>query len=284
MSVDIRTRLLYYNTGTSSALGYLGWAAVYNNRRWTFEGPRTIDHYTLTYILDGRCRYSEPDGREMIFSSGDLFFCFPGVPHRMDPMPGEQFSEFWCSFDGPSFDLWRDHGILDPAKFWVHLEPTEYWLGRFETMFAHLGSDGLGPIVALTALQSLISEALALAGDAGAYKEDRQWVSQAKAMIDAIDRVDLLDLEKIADAMSMSYSNFRRKFVQLGGMPPGRYHSEKLMGRACQWLYEGKITNKEIAERCGFSSEFHFSERFKQIIGMSPREFRKRLRNNDAVE
>jgi AraC-like DNA-binding protein len=283
MSADLKTRLIYYNTA-QSPIGHIGWAAVYNNSRWTFEGPRTIDYYSATYILDGRCHYTEPGGRDLVFVPGDLFFCFPGIPHRFDPMPGEQFSEFWCSFSGPAFDLWRDAKVLDPDKFYLHLEPTEYWLGRFESLYSRLRSDSLGPTVAVMALQNLFAEALALAGDSGAYREDRQWVAQAKSLIDAVDRVDMLDLESVARSLSMSYSSFRRRFVQLVGMPPGRYHSERLMDRACQWLYEGKITNKEIAERCGFSSEFHFSERFKQIVGMSPRDFRRRLHNNGAVD
>lgn len=277
MAVNTQTRLLHFNSETSP-IGFVGWAAVYENSQWPFEGPRIIDHYSVTYILDGRCRYIEPEGPELVFVPGDLFFCFPGVPHRLDPMPGEQFSEFWCSFSGPAFDLWRDNGVLDTCKFWLHLEPVAYWLGRFEALCNRLRADRSDPIVSVTALQNMLAEAISAASAAGVSRDDRQWIIQAKSLIDGIDRMDEVDLEQVARSMNMSYSSFRRRFHQLAGTPPGRYHAERLMERACRWLCEEDITNKEIAQRCGFSSEFHFSERFKQIVGMSTRDFRRRLR------
>jgi len=282
MSLDLRTRLVYYNA-SGSPVGFVGWAAVYYDSRWTFDGWRTLGHYTLTYILDGRCVYTEPDGKRIIFGPGDLFFCFPGIPHRIDPAPGEQFTEFWSSFSGPAFDLWRENGVLEPSKFALRLEPVEFWLNKFEAVFEKMKKDGLGQVVAVSTLQTLIAEILAHEEHAGVNREDQGWIGQAKGLLDAVERAEDLDLYEIARMLNMSYSNFRRKFVALGGVPPGRYHTAKLMERACQWMYEGSITNKEIAQRCGFCNEFHFSERFKQIVGMSPRDFRKSLQNNHAV-
>jgi AraC-like DNA-binding protein len=282
MALDLRTRLVYYNN-TGSPIGFIGWSAVYFDSKWTFDGWRTLDHYTFTYVLDGHCRYTEPDGRCLMFGPGDFFFCFPGIPHRIDPTPGEPFSEFWCSFSGPAFDFWRAAGILAPSKFVIHLEPIEHWLGRFESMFAKLRHDTKGQIVAVTSFQSLLAEAMAFEEHAATSGEDEGWIGQAKALLEAVERAEDLDLTEIAQMLNMSYSNFRRKFVALAGMPPGRYHTSKLMERACQWMYEGSITNKEIAQRCGFCNEFHFSERFKQMVGKSPRDFRKSLQNNQAV-
>jgi len=282
MGLDLRTRLLYYNAG-GSPLGYIGWSAVYNDSKWTFDGWRTLDHYSVTYIIDGRCRYSEQSGTVRTFSPGDFFFCFPAIPHRIDPLPGEHFSVYWCSFAGPAFDLWNESGVITHENMAVRLEPVEYWLGRFEALFHRLRTEGPGQIVAVASLQSLLAEALTHEERAGVNREDMGWLGQAKTLLDSVERAEELDLVEIARMLNMSYSNFRRKFGALAGMPPGKYHTSKLMERACQWMYEGAITNKEIAQRCGFCNEFHFSERFKQIVGMSPRDFRKSLHNNQAV-
>lgn len=282
MALDLRTRLLYYNAA-ASPLGFVGWSAVYNDSKWTFDGWRTLDHYSITYVLDGRCRYSEPTGSLRTFVPGDMFFCFPGIPHRIEPMSGERFTEYWCSFSGPAFDLWRKSGIIDPARMAFHLSPTEYWMARFETLFQKLRTETQPQTVAVAALQALLAEAISQEDRVIANRDDLGWIDQAKAALDAVDRAEDLDLAEIARALNMSYSNFRRRFVAIAGIPPGRYHTEKLMERACQWIYEGGITNKEIAQRCGFCNEFHFSERFKQIVGMSPRDFRKSLHNNQAV-
>ena len=45
---------------------------------------------------------------------------------------------------------------------------------------------------------------------------------------------------------------------------------------AATLLVDPTLTLATIAERCGFCDAFLFSKRFKQIVGMSPAEFRKR--------
>jgi AraC-like DNA-binding protein len=80
----------------------------------------------------------------------------------------------------------------------------------------------------------------------------------------------------------MSAETFRKKFARLAGTPPWRYRMTQVIERACRLVHEGRLTNKEIAERLGFNDEFHFSRRFKQITGRSPREFRKLLMGANA--
>ena len=43
---------------------------------------------------------------------------------------------------------------------------------------------------------------------------------------------------------------------------------------ACRLVHEERLTNREIADQLGFSDEFHFSHRFKQVTGRSPAQFR----------
>ena len=42
-------------------------------------------------------------------------------------------------------------------------------------------------------------------------------------------------------------------------------------------MTERNLNNKEIAETLGFYDEFHFSRRFHQITGQSPRQFRRAM-------
>ena len=49
------------------------------------------------------------------------------------------------------------------------------------------------------------------------------------------------------------------------------------MDHVCRQLLEPGATLRDIAERCGFSNEFYLSRRFKQVVGLSPSEFRARL-------
>jgi AraC-like DNA-binding protein len=80
-----------------------------------------------------------------------------------------------------------------------------------------------------------------------------------------------------ARALNISYESFRKKFAQLSGTSPNQYRLSRLMDRACELVYEGKLSNKEVADKLGFCDEFHFSRQFKRVTGFSPGELRKKL-------
>ncbi|BDI28256.1 hypothetical protein CCAX7_003070 [Capsulimonas corticalis] len=278
MDLNIETRQLHY-TSAKSPIGFVEWSCIYQDSHWNFEGMRTLDLYAMSYILEGRCRYTDPDGLELFLESGDLLFCAPGSRNRMEPAPGRQFSEVWVTFGGPIFDLWRDAKLLSHSKMLLHLEPLDYWLGRFEGLF----EGNRDQIQLVSAVQALLADMLPSDQSWQSNVEDREWLGMAKKLLTSVERAEDLDLVGIATEMNMSYSSFRRKFTALSHISPGRYHMTMLIERACQWMSESHITNKEIAERCGFCNEFHFSQRFKQIVGVPPREFRRRAHGNEAV-
>ena len=49
------------------------------------------------------------------------------------------------------------------------------------------------------------------------------------------------------------------------------------MNFARDLLYDKELSLAEIAEKCGFCDEFHFSRRFKDNFDMTPAKFRKAL-------
>jgi AraC-like DNA-binding protein len=50
-----------------------------------------------------------------------------------------------------------------------------------------------------------------------------------------------------------------------------------IIRRACELMHDSTMAIKEVAERCGFAHQFHFSRQFKLSVGASPTEFRRRL-------
>jgi transcriptional regulator GlxA family with amidase domain len=50
------------------------------------------------------------------------------------------------------------------------------------------------------------------------------------------------------------------------------------LDRAATLLVRSNFSVQEIAELCGFASAFHFSRRFKEAYGQSPRELRQQVR------
>ena len=86
-----------------------------------------------------------------------------------------------------------------------------------------------------------------------------------------------VDVQAVARELGMSYETFRKKFRAYTGKAPGRYVSQIVANRACELLYAGNMSVKEVAATLGFCNEFHFSRRFKAITGQSPSRFAGRV-------
>lgn len=230
---------------------------------------RVLGSYALVYLLGGGGRFQDALGCQREVREGDLILLFPDVPHAYGPLPGGAWDEIHIVFDGPVFDLWRKEGVLKPEAAVFHLEPVDYWLGRFQEVVA----PNVLPLERVCRLQSVLASALTDYQRDPATARDEQWLAQACALLDA-DVQKTLYVEQVALRLGFSSETFRKKFARLAGTPPWRYRMTRVIEHACRLVHEGRFTNREIATQLGFNDEFHFSRRFKQITGRSPKQFR----------
>jgi AraC-like DNA-binding protein len=84
-----------------------------------------------------------------------------------------------------------------------------------------------------------------------------------------------LTMEEVAFKLNLSDSYFIRLFKDKMNMTPKRYFTRLKVEAAASMLSGSELPVHRIAERLGFSSEFHLSRVIKQITGFSPREYRK---------
>lgn len=85
--------------------------------------------------------------------------------------------------------------------------------------------------------------------------------------------LSLLELARVAE---MSLFHFARLFKLRAGVPPHQYVLRKRIDRAKELLGAPAPTIAEIAVRCGFSHQPHFTKAFHQIAGVTPTEWRDR--------
>ena len=79
-----------------------------------------------------------------------------------------------------------------------------------------------------------------------------------------------LTIERLANEACLSPFHFARAFKSATGTPPHRYLTDRRIGRARALVAEGRLPLAEIADRCGFSSQPHFTYWFKRIVGTTP--------------
>jgi AraC-like DNA-binding protein len=86
-----------------------------------------------------------------------------------------------------------------------------------------------------------------------------------------------LDLRALAGEAGYSLFHFVRAFHETYGETPGRYLARRRVERAQELLRSTTLTVTEVCFRIGFSSLGTFSARFKEIVGVSPREYRAEM-------
>ncbi len=95
---------------------------------------------------------------------------------------------------------------------------------------------------------------------------------------DLVDRAfaEPLDLDRLAATAGLSKYHFLRLFKATYGLTPAAYLSERRIERAQDLLRATNLTVTEVCHAVGFTSLGSFSTRFRDLVGVSPREFQAR--------
>lgn len=89
-----------------------------------------------------------------------------------------------------------------------------------------------------------------------------------------------VSVAKLASLLGLGPVHFFRRLKARNGLSPYQYVTNKRIHRACELLGSSKRSIAEIGFEVGFSGQSHFSARFKQVVGATPREYRKLRQNN----
>lgn len=77
-----------------------------------------------------------------------------------------------------------------------------------------------------------------------------------------------------AKACGLSESHFRRIFVEDTGMKPADYLNLLRVNRACELLEDASLSTAQVGEMAGFQTASSFHRNFRQLTGMTPRQWR----------
>jgi AraC-like DNA-binding protein len=103
---------------------------------------------------------------------------------------------------------------------------------------------------------------------------DLAWLRRVR---DRIDREydQPLDVESLARGAHMSAGHLSRQFRLAFGEPPYSYLMTRRIERAMALLRRGDMSVTDVCFAVGCSSLGTFSTRFTELVGMSPREYRR---------
>ncbi len=84
-----------------------------------------------------------------------------------------------------------------------------------------------------------------------------------------------LSITELANRCNMSDVYFRKLFFKQLGISPKQYIIDIRIEKARLLLSDGVLKIGAVAEKCGFTNQYHFSRIFRQKTGLTPTEYMK---------
>jgi len=89
---------------------------------------------------------------------------------------------------------------------------------------------------------------------------------------------ETIQVSELAELCDMTEVTFRREFRKLFRMTPLKFIIRLRIHRACARLSESANPVGIVASECGFDDQNYFTRQFRNVMSMTPSEFRKRHR------
>lgn len=108
----------------------------------------------------------------------------------------------------------------------------------------------------------------------------RRGALPARALQRVMERIEAsiehgISLQALADEAALSRSYFSSAFREATGVTPHRYLTQRRLARARDLLRTTAISLADVALRCGFSSQAHFTQYFHRESGVTPSQYRQ---------
>lgn len=266
-----------YHSETGCALGRISWSGPYLNSPGMPMHQR--DSLGFVYVTRGVVEFESEHGLRRL-SAGDMMVMPPGRSYRYQAPAGESWDERYIKCDGPIVNEWVARGLVSADDLVWHLLPVNYWSDRMIDVIGDvIAPDPDESLAQLGRLQVLLADMRLARRLGSAFADDRAWLRQARRLLEATESQCRPDLQAAAEAMACSYHTFRRRFTHLAGIGPAEYRLQSQINYARALIVQHpSLANKELAVKCGFGDEFHFSKQFKRVAKMSPSEFRDHCR------
>lgn len=244
-------------------------------------GMRILRRFTLVLMVEGRGYFRDGRGTDLEVGPGDVMLIFPEIAHAYGPLGGREWTQIYFVFDGPQFQLWRAQGLISPERPVLRLGAADYWRQRLQEVLKGEPLHSAGaPMRALGRLLNVMMEMIAADAESARRAGRDFWIETSLRLLGERGPDGWLAPQQVAQRVGLSYENFRKRFTQLTQESPARYQKRRRLEWACAAIYHGDSSFKQIADSLGFCDVFHFSKAFKQQIGFTPSDYRKRVRGN----
>lgn len=246
---------------------------------FNWENGRILDEFQVVYITAGHGVFESARMRETKVKEGSVILLFPGEWHRYKPDYATGWDEYWVGFKGTIAEniFQRNFFSYDEAVLVVGVK--EEIVALFSEIIEQTKKEkpGYQPLVSGAVLH-MLGKIHAIRKQYKIQQENHVHEIINKAIVLLRSRMDeQIIMQNVALELQISYGWFRKMFKLYTGMAPQQYLIQLKIEKAKMLLNDLNKSVKEIAYELNFEYPLNFSKLFKEKVGLSPKQYRKKF-------
>ncbi|MBR3250870.1 MAG: helix-turn-helix domain-containing protein [Erysipelotrichaceae bacterium] len=268
----------------------------YNKESLNRDGVHSHAHPAMEISIPETCSgVYTVNGKEYPFQPGDLFFFRSNEPHHISHLDageepvctGIHFypNLLWTSDSPDSIGILLRYFSMNNRSFSnCHKAEEECcrqimeYVKDIQKEFVEKRSE-YGLRIKMDILSILISimryDPIEIDERASYTRDQILNISQIMSYIDIHFEEDIT-ISQLADSINMSVSYLSHLFSKIAGFSIWDYVVSKRIYEAQKLLLNTNENVITIASRCGFNNSAYFNKRFRELTGMTPKEYRKK--------
>ncbi len=244
-------------------------------------GPALKPHYMIHYVLSGKGVF-RMGGRKYPLEAGSGFLIIPGELAFYQADEKEPWTYVWVGFSGSGAEPFVSFMGLSVNQPVFQSERSEELYGCVRDMMEHNTFGLANELRRNGQLQIFLSLIAQSARPAPEAQEDRA-NQHVKRAVEFIRRnySNPVKVTDVADYVCINRSYLYTLFEQFMGMSPQQFLAAYRLTKASELLTATLLPVESIALSCGYNDPIVFAKAFRQMKGMSPSAYRRRMQKEE---
>ena len=243
-------------------------------------GPAARNHYLFHYVISGTGTLMANDSKGVTqtyqIKSGQGFMLFPGQISTYVADKNLPWEYAWLEFDGLKVrEMIEIAGITKDSPIY-HANSKDLRQNMMEEMLYIVKNADKSPLHLIGHLYLFLDYMTRSAATMRLKQGGRLrdfYIKEALSFIEQNFQNDI-SVEDIAAFCGLNRSYFGKIFHDTIGKSPQEFLMSYRMQKATELLKLTQLSIGDIGNAVGYSNQLHFSRAFKNVYGVSPREWR----------
>lgn len=244
-------------------------------------GPAMRNHYLLHCVLSGEgILINNYRGEDRLYHihQGQAFLIEPNTLIHYSADGADPWEYMWIEFDGlKAAEYIKQAGLSQKDPIFSSKTPEGY-KDVFQFLSYILNHPDILPSKTMGYAYLFFSALIENSSTAKPLPKNdiRQFYIQSAVSFIENHYTENITVEDMAENLNLNRSYFSKIFKKSTQKSPQEFLITYRVSKSCELLRSTDMTIAEIAQHVGYSNQFHFTRAFKNIMDVSPNEWRKR--------